>query len=109
MTVTLDKGLVSTDENGRQYACVAILPTEFKAGEAVQVKAYASKKMASVDPIDLQGRKFDAGHSTPVKLNVKGLLDYAGVFQFKVNENNLGEAPNSITFTAPTGCKWGDD
>lgn len=109
VTVTLDKGLVSTDENGRQYACVAILPTKFEAGESVEVKAYTSEKIAKIDPINLQARNFIAGHSTPVKLNVKGLLDYAGVFQFKVNENNLGEAPNSITFTAPTGCKWGED
>lgn len=108
VTVTLDKGLVSTDENGRQYACVAIIPTKFEADESVEVKAYTSEKIAKIDPINLKARNFMAGHSTPVKLNVKGLVD-AGIFHFTVKANNLGEAPNCITLEAPTGFKWGDN
>ena len=108
VTVTLDKGLVSTDENGRQYACVAIFPTQFEAGEDVQVKAFTPTKMASIDPISLQGRKFDAGHSTPVRLNIKGLEEFPYKITFTVAANNLGEDVNSVTFTAPNGCFWGN-
>ena len=88
------------------YACMVMNPTDFEAGEAVQVKAYTETMIAQVDPIDLRGRDFQAGHSTPVKLKVNAITDYPYSISFKVAANNLGEKPNSITLTAPSGCVW---
>lgn len=88
------------------YACMVMNPTAFAVGETVQVKAYTATQIAQVDPIDLCGRTFEAGHSTPVKLKVNAITDYPYSISFKVGVNNLGENPNSITFTAPQGCVW---
>ena len=88
------------------YACMVMNPTTFEASEAVQVKAYTETMIAQVDPIDLRGRDFQAGHSTPVKLKVNAITDYPYSISFKVKENYLGENPNSIKFTAPAGCVW---
>lgn len=91
-----------------EYACVAFLPSAFSEGEALQVKAYTNDRIAYFDPIDLQSRTFEAGHSTPVRLNVKELKEFAGILTFTLAANNLGENPNTITFKAPSGCKFGD-
>lgn len=91
-----------------EYACLALVPSSFAEGEALQIKAYTEDKIAYFDPIDLQARTFKAGHSTPVKLNVKQLKEFAGILTFTLSVNNLGENPNVITFKAPEGCNFGD-
>ena len=98
---------MSTSDDNPQYSCLAFAPTSFDAGQSLVVKAYTDTKIAIFDPIDLQGRTFLPGHSTPVKLNVKELIDM-GRFRFTVSANNLGENANSVTLTAPAGCVWGD-
>ena len=91
-----------------EYACLAFVPSVFSEGDALQVKAYTSDKIAYFDPIDLKARTFEAGHSTPVRLNVKELKEFAGILTFTLKTNNLGENPNIITFKAPAGCNFGD-
>lgn len=92
-----------------QYACLAFVPVQFAEGESLQiVKAYTDDKIAFFDPIDLKGKNCLPGHSTPVMLKVRELVDYAGIIYLKLNTNNLGENPKKITFTAPEGCNWGD-
>ena len=107
MKLVLDQPLgISTSEP--QYACLAIAPKQFAEGEALQLKAYTDDKIVFFDPIDLCARNFQAGHSTPVKLNVREMVDFAGMLVFTVAENNLGEDPNVITLKAPAGCNFGD-
>lgn len=107
MKLVLDEPLaISGDEP--QYACLAIAPKQFAEGDALQVKAYTEDKIAYFDPIDLRMRNFQAGHSTPVRLNVREIVDFAGILTFTVSANNLGEDPNVITLTAPEGCNFGD-
>ena len=92
-----------------QFACLAMAPVQFAQGQSLQiVKAYTDDKIAFFDPIDLKGKTCLSGHSTPVKLKVRELVDYAGIIYMKVGTNNLGENPRKITFTAPAGCSWGD-
>ena len=90
----------------QNYACAAFNPTVFQAGESLQIKAYTSDKIVLVRPVDLCARNFQPGHSTPVKLFVTEVTDYPYSLSFKVASNNLGENPNSITLTAPSGCIW---
>ena len=90
----------------QNYACVAFCPASFAEGEKLQVKAYTSDNIVVVEPIDLCARDFQAGHSTPVKLKVKEVTGYPYSLKFKVAANNLGEKPNTITLTAPSGCIW---
>ena len=99
----LAEPITLADQN---YACVAFCPASFAEGEMLQVKAYTSDRIVVVDPIDLCARDFQAGHSTPVKLKVKEVTGYPYNLVFKVAANNLGEKPNTITLTAPSGCIW---
>lgn len=92
-----------------QYACFAFAPVSFAEGQHLQIiKAYTDDKIVYFDSIDLKGKDCQPGHSTPVRLKVRELADYAGIIYMNVDVNNLGENPQKITFTAPSGCKWGD-
>lgn len=92
-----------------QFACLAMAPVQFDQGQSLQiVKAYTDDKIAFFDPVDLKGKSCLSGHSTPVKLKIRELVDFAGIIYMKVGTNNLGENPRKITFTAPAGCNWGD-
>ena len=92
-----------------EFACLAFVPVQFAEGQSLLItKAYTDNKIAFFDPIDLKGKNCMAGHSTPVKLNIRELLDYAGTINVTLGVNNLGENPRVITLTAPAGCKWGD-
>ena len=91
-----------------QFACVAMNPVQFASGQTLSLKAYTDDKVAYFDPIDLKGKNCQAGHSTPVKLKIRELVDMAGMIYVTVGANNLGENPKKITLTAPEGCIWGD-
>lgn len=90
-----------------QFACFAFAPVQFAEGQSLQiVKAYTDDKIAFFDPVDLRGKKCEPGHSTPVKLKIRELVDYPYQIHFTVSANNLGEGVNTIVFTAPEGCDW---
>lgn len=91
-----------------QYAYFVFAPQKFSAGQKLQVKAYTDDKIAYFDDIDLCARDFKAGHSTPVKLKVREITEYPYTITFKVALNNLGEEPDKIVLTAPSGCRWDD-
>lgn len=92
-----------------QFACFAFAPVQFAEGQSLQIlKAYTDDKIAFFDPVDLKGKTCEAGHSTPVQLKIREIVDFVGIIYFKVGMNNLGENPRKITFTAPEGCVFGD-
>ena len=107
VTLKLSDPIAVTYQDQYDYACLAINPTSFKAGESMSLRAYTASRILFFDPVDLQARTFKAGHSTSVKLKITNTIDYGRVF-FTVSANNLGENANSITLTAPTGCVWGN-
>ena len=107
VTLKLSDPIAVTYQDQYDYACMAINPTSFKAGESMSLRAYTASRILFFDPVDLQARTFEAGHSTSVKLKITNTIDYGRVF-FTVSANNLGENANSITLTAPTGCVWGN-
>ena len=104
ITLLLDEPVSKVKQN---YACVAFVPTKFSDGQKLQLRAYTDDKIVLFDQIDLQGRNFQAGHSTPVKLMASEVVDY-GKIRFTFTDNNLGEDANSVTLTAPAGCTWGN-
>lgn len=95
---------ISSDR--QNYACVAFAPVTFAQGQKLQIKAYTSDKIVEIDPIDLRGKECLAGHSTPVMLLVKSVVEYPCQLTFRVAANNLGEDPLSIRLEAPSGCIW---
>ena len=107
ITLELAEPIGVSYERNYEYACVAIPPTAFSLGEKLGLKAYTDEHIVIFDDIDLCARTFAAGLSTPVRLKIKEMRDYYKV-RFTVTANNLGENPESITLTAPAGCKWSD-
>ena len=109
ITLNLSEPIGKSTSTGYDFACMAIAPRSFAAGDAMTIKAYTEDMIAEVDPIDLCARNFQAGHSTPVRLLVKAISDYPYKIVFTVSGNNLGEDANSIIFSAPEGCVWGEN
>lgn len=103
ITLALKEPITSAANN---FACVSLVPSKFNSGDKLQIKAYTSDKIVTIDPIDLRARNFEAGHSTPVRLVIKEVSDYKYKITFKVAANNLGEGVNTIVLTAPSGCQW---
>ena len=108
VSLALAQPIGKTSGEDYQYACMAMTPVQFASGQVLSLKAYTDDKVAYFDPIDLKSKNCEAGHSTPVKLRVKELVDLTGIIYLTVAGNNLGENPRKITLTAPDGCVWGD-
>ncbi len=107
--IKLADGLQPSSSSEKNYAALALFPFTADADETFSIEAYSasnsSTKVYTCDPVSLRGRTFEKGHSTPVKLFFSSARDKAAL-KFTLSENNLGESPNSITVTAPSGCVW---
>lgn len=107
VTVELDEPLAFSDPSQRSYAVVSIAPVSFGPSDVMTVRMFTASKLATAT-IPLQGRTFAAGRSTPVKLIPDAVHDFCRL-GVRVLTNNLGEPVQSITFTAPAGCRWSDN
>lgn len=107
ITLKLSEPLVNSTSSERKYAMAAFFPSSFEASESINIKIYTETKIANAYPVNLEGRTFAAGHSTPVRLRISDIREYARL-RFTVSSNNLGENANAVRLTAPQGCTWGD-
>lgn len=107
ITLLLSEPLVNSTSSERKYAMAAFFPSSFEASESINIKIYTETKIANAFPVNLEGRTFAAGHSTPVRLSFSDIQEY-GRLRFTVSSNNLGENANAVRLTAPQGCTWGD-
>lgn len=107
ITLKLSEPLVNSTSSERKYAMAAFSPSSFEASESINIKIYTETKIANAYPVNLEGRTFAAGHSTPVRLRISDIREY-GRLRFTVSSNNLGENANAVRLTAPQGCTWGD-
>lgn len=107
ITLKLSEPLVNSTSSERKYAMAAFFPSSFEASESINIKIYTETKIANAFPVNLEGRTFAAGHSTPVRLRISDIQEY-GRLRFTVSSNNLGENANAVRLTAPQGCTWGD-
>lgn len=107
ITLKLSEPLVNSTSSERKYAMAAFFPSSFEASESINIKIYTETKIANAYPVNLEGRTFAAGHSTPVRLSFSDIREY-GRLRFTVSSNNLGENANAVRLTAPQGCTWGD-
>lgn len=107
ITLKLSEPLVNSTSSERKYAMAAFFPSSFEASESINIKIYTETKIANAYPVNLEGRTFAAGHSTPVRLRISDIQEY-GRLRFTVSSNNLGENANAVRLNAPQGCTWGD-
>ena len=109
-TITLDLAqplAKSTESQGvYKFACVSLVPTKFADGQSLSIRAYTDDMIARIDPINLKAKNCLAGHSTPVILNIKELVEFPYVIKFTLTDNKVGENVTSVKFIAPSGCKW---
>ncbi len=107
ITLKLSEPLEVSSAEKRNYAMASIFPASFGASDSFNIKVYSTTKIGTTEPVNLGGRTFAAGHSTPVRLIFSDVRDYARV-RFSVSANNLGENADAVRLTAPDGCVWGD-
>lgn len=107
ITLKLSESLEVSSTEKRNYAMASIFPTSFDVSDSFNIKVYSTTKIGTSGPINLGGRTFAAGHSTPVRLSFSDIQEY-GRLRFTVSSNNLGENANAVKLTAPQGCTWGD-
>ncbi len=79
----------------------------YSATDKMNVTVYSDNKWATVNPISLAGRTFDAGHITPVPLKPADVKDKHWL-KFTLASNNLGEDPQKITLALADGSAWPD-
>lgn len=108
LTLKLSEPLKESTSAGLEYADAVIFPQTFAPGQSFTVKTYSATKVATTDPVDLMGRTFAAGHSTPVRVLLTDVRNYCRI-NVNIAANHIGEDPTGITLTAPEGCRWGDN
>ena len=103
MTLKLAEALA---DGSSTAAIVGIVPPSAAYSDAdnMNVTVFSDHKGATVDPISLSGRTFEAGHITSVPLKPADLIVYS--VKFTLKSNNLGEDPQKITLTLPEGTNW---
>ena len=106
MTLELSEPL--TDDPS-SVAVAGIFPPSaaYSAADKMNVTVYSDNKWATVYPISLSGRTFEAGHITSVPLKPEDAKDRYSI-KFTLASNNLGEDPQKITLTLADGSTWPD-
>ncbi len=106
MTLELSEPL--TDDPS-SVAVAGIFPPSaaYSAADKMNVTVYSDNKWATVYPISLSGRTFEAGHITSVPLKPTDVKDKYWI-KFTLDSNNLGEDPQKITLTLADGSTWPD-
>ncbi|MBO4446876.1 MAG: hypothetical protein J5764_01980 [Bacteroidales bacterium] len=100
--------LARSEGTDRKYAFATVFPRNWSSADEIIGKIYTETKFATIANISLQGRSMQAGHTTAVRILPQVLLNRCKVY-VKLNSNPLGEPIQSITLSAPSGCKWGDN
>lgn len=107
ITLDLAEPLYASGPKSRSYAFATIFPVDCADGDVLQARLITRSKSANAVPVALNGRSFRAGHATAVPL-VPETAEELYRINFKIDSNNLGENVQSITFTAPADCNWGN-
>lgn len=108
LTMDLATPLAKTGATERHYAMATIFPRQWSSLDEISGKLYTETKIANLTNISLQARNMAAGHTTAVQMTPESLVNRCKVY-LRLNSNPLGEDIESITLTAPSGCKWGDN
>jgi hypothetical protein len=108
LTMDLATPLAKTGATERHYAMATIFPRKWSTLDEISGKIYTETKIATLTNIPLSGRNMAAGHTTAVRMNPDALVNRCKVY-VNLASNPLGEDLESVTLTAPSGCKWGDN
>ncbi len=89
-------------QNG-EFISAGIFPpaSVYGEGDEMNIRVFSSHKYSDLDPINLSGRDFQAGHITSVPLKVRSAEDLYTI-RFLLGSNNLGEEVQNITISFDT-------
>lgn len=107
LNLQLDQRLKVSSGTERHYAFATIFPRQWGPDDSFSARLYGQSKIAIVDDVLLGGRNMRVSHATSVKLVPNRLREYCRIF-INFRSNPIGEPIQSITLTAPSGCRWGD-
>ena len=98
---------IDESADGTDVAVAGIFPplAAYSAGEKMAVSIYSENKWASLAPMSLNGRTFEAGHITPIPLRPTEARQLYKL-KFTLASNNLGEDPYNIKLSLPEGVNW---
>lgn len=92
------------DEGDTVYAIIA--PVELSADQ--QVTILASGAVSESKPLEIAGKNFAAGHTTPIAYSVPAVGNYFTLLRFALPADKgtatLGEEVEAVTLTAPEGA-----
>lgn len=108
LTLELASPLPATGTGARNYALATLFPRQWSNTSEISGKIYTETKIATIENIQLSARNMVAGHTTAVRMQPASLVERCKVY-LRLNSNPLGEPIESVTLTAPDGCKWGDN
>lgn len=94
LTLILDEPLVPvSDISEANFACASVIPYYHTcdSDDFMYLTAYTANYKYILDPISLDGRSFQSGHSTPVRLDMTSPQPFK-MMTLKVNENYIGES-----------------
>lgn len=82
----------SEDLSSAEFACAAVYPYNYlySSSDFMRVTVYTKTYKSVLDDISLSGRKFLAGHSTPVRLLINNKSEFFRL-TLKTGTNNIGE------------------
>ncbi len=90
------------DAGATVYAFIA--PVEFTSAQSIKLMAYTATRESY--ETYMAGKKFEAGHTTPIKYNVplpEFIYTILDINMLNTGETTLGEKVNTLTFSAPAG------
>lgn len=93
------------DESGSAVAGIFPPSGTYSSEDQMAVTVYSENKWATLDPLQLAGRTFPAGHLTPVPLRPAVINEFCQL-RFTLASNNLGEDPRDIKVSLPKGETW---
>lgn len=105
VSLELQHPLDRSSSRGREYAFASILPTTFSSGAEMKITAYTDTRIIRAASVDLSGKTLAAGHSAAVRI-VPLKVSELYKLNFTIAGNNLGEDIQSLTLSAPDGCRW---
>ena len=93
--------------SSRNYAYATIFPTQWGIDDVLSVRFYTQTMVGFIDEVPLCGRNMEGGHATSVQLVPDRVGAFCRLF-VTLQSNPLGEDIQSVTLSAPSGCRWGD-
>ena len=85
-----------------EFAAAGIFPPQstYAEGDYMNIRVFSENAYSDLEPINLAGRNFQAGHITSVPMRITSIGIYNIYFSFV--SNNLGEEVQKITVSLPS-------